>query len=127
MGSEDWRGERDAELRVSLGRLDGWTVASLAGEIDILTAPTLRARLRDLVGDHGRRPRVIIDLGDVTFCDAGGLGALVGAHRVALRRGGTVRLVVPPGRVRRLLRIANPTHELEVHDTLNDAVALGLA
>jgi anti-sigma B factor antagonist len=122
MGSEDRRGERIPKLRVSLGRLDGWTVASLAGEIDILTVPSLRAHLGDLVVDHGARPQVIIDLGDVTFCDALGLSTLIGAHHTAARRGGTVRLVVPEGRVRRFLRITKPTHDLKVHDTLSDAV-----
>ncbi|MCC5474879.1 STAS domain-containing protein [Streptomyces sp. NPDC059680] len=124
MGSEDRWGEGETELRVSLGRLDGWTVASLAGPIDILTAPRLRAHLEDLVADHGGLPQVIIDLGGVTFCDARGLSALVGAHHTAARRGGTVRLVVPPGRVRRVLRIANPTHDLKVHDTVSDATAV---
>ncbi|MFI2200994.1 STAS domain-containing protein [Streptomyces sp. NPDC020192] len=112
-------------MRVSVVRLAGWTIASLAGQIDIFTVPTLRTDLAALVADHGGRPQVIIDLGDVTFCDAHGLGALIGAHQTAIRRGGTVRMVVPKGRVRRLLRIARPTHALEVHETLSDAVAVG--
>ncbi|MFF7357468.1 MULTISPECIES: STAS domain-containing protein [Streptomyces] len=123
MGSDDRRGEQ-TKLRVSLGRQDGWTVASLAGEIDILTVPGLRAHLGDLVAGHGGRPRVIIDLGDVTFCDAHGLSALIGVHHTAARRGGMVRLVVPQGRVRRILRVTRPTHNLQVHDTLNDALAV---
>ncbi|WBO64979.1 STAS domain-containing protein [Streptomyces camelliae] len=123
MSSEDRRGEGVAKLRVSLALLAGWTVASLAGEIDMLTVPGLRAHLAELVADHGGRPHVIIDLGDVTFCDAHGLSALIGAHHMAARRGGAVRLVVPPGRVRRFLRVTNPTHDLRIHDTLVDAVA----
>ena len=122
MGSEDRWGEGDRELRVSLGRLDGWTVASLAGPIDILTAPRLRVHLEYLVADHGGRPRVIVDLGGVTFCDARGLSAFITAHHTAARRGGTVRLVAPPGRVRRVLSIAHPTHDLQVHDTVSEAM-----
>ncbi|MGJ5753705.1 STAS domain-containing protein [Streptomyces puniciscabiei] len=110
---------------MSVDRLDGWTFTSLAGTIDIFTVPGLRTHLGALVADHGGRPQVIIDLGGVTFCDAHGLGALIGAHRTAVRRGGTVRVVVPQGRVRRLLRIARPTHDLELHETLSDAVAVG--
>lgn len=72
---------------MSLDRLDGWTVASLAGEIDILTASRLRAHLAELVVNHGGPPRVIIDLGDVTFCDALGLGVLIGVHHAAARHG----------------------------------------
>lgn len=127
MGGEDRWGEGSAGLRASLGRLDGWTVTRLAGQIDILTAPGLRGHLDDLVADHGGRPRVVIDLGDVTFCDASGLGVLIGAHHAAARRGGAVRLVVPLGQVRTVLRVANPTHDLEMHYTLNDAVTLGPA
>ena len=123
MTSEDRRGEGVAKLRVSLARLDGWIVASLAGEIDMLTVPGLRAHLAELVADHGGRPQVIIDLGGVTFCDVLGLGALIGAHHMAARRGGALRLVVPPGRVRRFLRVTNPTHDLRIHATLVDAAA----
>ncbi|GGV06409.1 hypothetical protein GCM10010260_49970 [Streptomyces filipinensis] len=123
MDSDDRR-EEHTKLRVSLGRHGGWTVASLAGEIDLLTVPGLRARLGDLLADHGGRPRVIIDLGAVTFCDAHGLSALIGVHHTAARRGGTVRLVVPQGRVRTILRITRPTHNLQVHDTLNDALTV---
>ncbi|MEU6775719.1 STAS domain-containing protein [Streptomyces sp. NPDC046759] len=125
MGSEDRWGDGVSKLRVSVGRLDGWTVATLAGEIDISTVPGLRADLGDLVADHGARPRLIIDLGDVTFCDAHGLSALIGAHHTALRRGGTVRVVVPKGRVHRLLGVTRPTHDLEVHRTVSDAVTVG--
>ncbi|MDT0462772.1 STAS domain-containing protein [Streptomyces gibsoniae] len=122
MGSEDRCGVGVPKLTVSVGRLDGWIVASLAGEIDILTVPRLRAHLGDLVADHGGRPQLIVDLGDVTFCDALGLSALIGAHHTAARRGGTLCVVVPEGRVRRFLRLAKPTHDLKVHDTLSDAV-----
>ncbi|MEV6111358.1 STAS domain-containing protein [Streptomyces sp. NPDC052109] len=124
MDRKDRRADGQAELWVSVNRLDGWTVASLAGQIDIFTVPGLRAHLKELVADHGERPQVIVDLGAVTFCDAHGLGALIGAHKSAARRGGAVRVVVPKGRVRRLLHITEPTHDLEVHETLSDAVAV---
>lgn len=123
MGDNGRRGEDNGKLRVSVERVRGWTVARLAGEIDLLTGPGLRTHLVALVADHGGRPRVVIDLGDVTFCDAHGLGVLVGAQRSAVRRGGTVRVVVPEGGVRRMLRVTRPTHDLEVHGTIGDAVA----
>ncbi|MGW7821321.1 STAS domain-containing protein [Streptomyces puniciscabiei] len=125
MDREDRQGDGHGELRVSVDRLDGWTIASLAGQIDIFTVPGLRTHLGTLVADHGGRPQVIIDLGGVTFCDAHGLGALIGAHRTAVRHGGTVRVVVPKGRVHRFLRIARPTHDLQMHETVSDAVAVG--
>ncbi|MEU9476526.1 STAS domain-containing protein [Streptomyces sp. NPDC048191] len=125
MDREDRRGDGHAVLKVSVDRLDGWTIASLAGQIDIFTVPGLRTDLGALVADHGGRPRVIVDLGGVTFCDAHGLGVLINAHQTAVRRGGTVRVVVPQGRVRRLLRIARPTHDLQVHETVRDAVGVG--
>ncbi|MER6070051.1 STAS domain-containing protein [Streptomyces sp. NPDC001817] len=125
MDSANRRGHGNRKLKVSVVRLEGWTVASLTGEIDIFTAPGLRRHLAVLVADHGRLPRLIIDLGAVTFCDAHGLGALIGAHHTAARHGGTMRVVVPEGSMRRLLRIARPTHDLEVHRTLSDAVTVG--
>jgi anti-sigma B factor antagonist len=51
----------------------------IEGEVDVATAPQLRAALNELI-DRGAQ-RIILDLGAVAFVDSSGLGVLVGAFR----------------------------------------------
>ncbi|HEV3228069.1 MAG TPA: STAS domain-containing protein [Solirubrobacteraceae bacterium] len=52
-------------------------VVSVAGEIDLFTAPELKQRLVSLI-DSGQR-HIVIDLSETTFLDSTGLGVLIGA------------------------------------------------
>ncbi|MCQ4082730.1 STAS domain-containing protein [Streptomyces sp. RB6PN25] len=99
----------------------------MAGQIDLATASQLRGYVNDLLADHGKPTQVIVDLTDVSFCDAYGLGMLNAVHRKAQQKGHTVRFVVSPGRVERLFRIMGGTHGLtpSVHNTLAEAIAPG--
>ena len=58
--------------------------------------------LADLVGSD--TARVVLDLHEVTFMDAQGLGSIVDTHRRLLAAGGCVRLVAPSSSVRKILR-----------------------
>lgn len=51
------------------------------GEVDLTTAPTLRAQLRDCI-DRNALP-LVVDLRSVTFCDSQGLNVLVSMKRLA--------------------------------------------
>ncbi len=54
---------------------DNWSM-EVRGEVDLVTAETLRHELSRLDGD-----RVVLDLGHLTFMDCAGIGLLVGAAR----------------------------------------------
>ena len=60
---------------------DGHAVLSVAGELDIATAPRLRGTVGDLMGQGVRH--LEIDLEGCTFIDSTGMGALLWAtHRL---------------------------------------------
>jgi anti-sigma B factor antagonist len=69
------------ELSITVRRTADEAVLSLAGEIDMLTAGRLSTAVTDLLGDPP--PRIVLDLGGVTFCDSQGLGTLVVLSRKA--------------------------------------------
>jgi anti-sigma B factor antagonist len=69
------------ELKISVAREPAEAVVTLVGEIDMLTAPRLASAINDLLADPP--PRVVLDLGGVTFCDSQGLGTLVVLSRKA--------------------------------------------
>ncbi|MGI5165697.1 STAS domain-containing protein [Spirillospora sp. CA-253888] len=76
---------------------------TLHGEIDIASAPDLRARLRTALDSAG--PRAVIDLSGVTFCDVSGLALLVWAHRRAGAAGTDLVLAAPRPQLARLLEV----------------------
>ena len=78
------------EFRIDDEPVDDTThVVSVAGEIDLFTAPEFKQRIGAPI-DAGKT-RVIVDLSEVTFIDSSSLGVLIGAHkRLGLREGGLV-------------------------------------
>jgi anti-sigma B factor antagonist len=91
----------------------GVRVVSVAGELDIATAPELCARL-----DANRltRPRMLVDLTDVDFCDSTGLRALLGAASEVRAHGGRFAIVcAPSGGVARLLEVVGAAEWMAIH------------
>ncbi|WP_433435428.1 STAS domain-containing protein [Nonomuraea sp. CA-141351] len=79
------------------------TTVHLSGDIDIFTSAALRRQLMDTL--HYSTSLLILDLSEVTFCDAGGLGVLVGIQHRARPMGITVALTAPRPFMSRLLHI----------------------
>ena len=80
-----------------------------------------RSRVADLLA--AEKPRVIINLEQVTQVDTSGLTALVTSHLTAAKRGGALKLVNPTGRVRELLGITRLDTMFEVFDSEKQAAA----
>ncbi len=69
------------ELSIAVQRTPGEVVLKLAGEIDMLTVGRLSSIVNEMVADPP--PRIILDMGGITFCDSQGLGTLVVLSRKA--------------------------------------------
>ncbi|MEW2515302.1 STAS domain-containing protein [Streptomyces sp. NPDC046870] len=91
---------------------DGPTVVALRGEIDLLTAPALAARLDALTARP--RPDLVLDLRPTEFIDCAGLGVLCRARNRVLTRGGRLRLVTDSARFLRMLRVTGLAGVFEV-------------
>jgi len=81
---------------------EGVTVVDVGGEVDIETAPRMRAALAAAV-DAGLP--VVVDLGGVTFMDSFGFGVLAAAHERGAQAGTPVLLRAVSQRIRRLLGV----------------------
>ncbi|QOV33742.1 STAS domain-containing protein [Streptomyces ferrugineus] len=101
----------------------GTTVAEPRGEIDLLAAPALMARLDALTADEC--PDLVLDLRAVTFIDCSGLGVLCRTRNRVVARQGALRLVSRSARFLRLLRITGLTGVFEIHPDLPALVRTG--
>ncbi|MEH1130645.1 STAS domain-containing protein [Micromonospora sp. CPCC 206061] len=77
---------------------------AIAGEVDLSTARALRAAIQDVLCDE-RVTELVVDLGQVTFLDCAGIGALVAGYNTAVTRGRSYAVINPRRHVRRVLNI----------------------
>ncbi|MFE1854099.1 STAS domain-containing protein [Streptomyces sp. NPDC059489] len=75
---------------------------TVAGELDVATAPEVRTALHAALADHRK---VVLDLGGLRFFDCAGLSALLAAARAAKANGTELRLCSVPHTLARLLRL----------------------
>ncbi|WP_330278154.1 STAS domain-containing protein [Lentzea sp. NBC_00516] len=98
-------------------RQDGVPVVAVTGEVDIATAPLLRA---ELTVQLAQSPVVlVVDLREVTFFDSSGISALLTAHRQAA----DLRVVADRTPVLRTLRFSGMESVFRVHPTLAEALS----
>lgn len=119
---------RGAELTVTVtGVHDGTLVAAVTGEIDLRTVRALRARLSELghQATAGGGGRLVLDFSGVGFCDAGGLGALVGVRNELRARGGELSLARVRPQQWRLFQITGLDKVFTGYRTVAEAVAAG--
>ncbi|WP_229896009.1 STAS domain-containing protein [Streptomyces cinerochromogenes] len=116
----------DAEHAISAGELsitasvtDGIHVLAAAGEIDHQTGDIL-AHALEVSG--ATRPRVVVDLGHVTFMDSSGINILITAHNTLTEAGGWLRLAQPRPAVRRVLYLVGIDTVIDCHETLTQAL-----
>ena len=103
-------------------RVDDAIVITLSGHVDSATAPRLQQVVLDALDDPGAGP-VVIDMTDVSFLSAAGLGALIGAHRSAERQSEALRVVVDHARpVLRPLQLSGLDQVLTLFHFLDTAL-----
>lgn len=86
----DGQATAPAEVRMPAHRRPGHTIVALHGGLDAAAAPALREHLQGVLRSSGRL--LILDMGEVSFCDEAGLAVLVGVQHRAAALGITVRL-----------------------------------
>ena len=107
----------------SVDRMNGAVVVHLVGELDLYNAPQVRTALLDLCSEQPER--LVVDLAEVDFVDSTALGVLVEA-RTALEHHQSFLLASPGLETHRALTISGLDQHLNVHDTVESALAATL-
>lgn len=77
---------------------------SVAGEIDLYTAPKLHSALTSALTEDSPL-RLVVDMTGVEFCDSTGMNVLLAAHRRAREFGGDLQLAAPRPAIRKVLQV----------------------
>lgn len=122
VSSDKKPGAADDLLRIRAEREPDCVILHVDGEIDYDTASRLGEEAASAV-QTARNPRLVLDLGDVTFCDSTGLAVLVGIWKAVHATGGRLVLARVPQRCRQLLHRTGLAKIFTVRDRLAEAVA----
>ena len=98
---------------------DGVGLVTLAGRLNMVSAPALKAAIDELIG--AGRPRVVVDLSGVSFMDSSGLGALVAGLKPARQAQGDLRIAGANEQVLTVLRLTNLDRVLRPRDSVEEA------
>ncbi|MFF3312985.1 STAS domain-containing protein [Streptomyces sp. NPDC002952] len=118
--SDSGQAEHVGGLSVVTTATDGIRVLMLTGEIDHHTGGQLR---RALDVTDTARPRVVIDMRQVTFMDSSGINILITAYQAVTEAGGWLRLAAPTDSVLRVLQMVGVDDIIDCRPTLRQALA----
>jgi anti-sigma B factor antagonist len=99
---------------------NGLVQVSVSGEVDLYTAPALKAALREAIDEGGRR--VLVDLSDATFIDSTTLGVLIGAVKRLRPDGGELAIACHDPNIRKIFSITLLDRIFEIFPTVDAAV-----
>jgi anti-sigma B factor antagonist len=109
------------EFKVNTAELDGNAfVVTVAGEVDMYTAPALEQALEGVVGLGGTT--VVLDLTEVSFIDSTLLSVLLRYRDRLNNLGGELAIVTDDRRIRRTFEITGLDRIFTIEPRLADAI-----
>lgn len=108
-------------IKVTITKRGDAVVVSPSGEIATHEAPAMRQAIRGAL--DAKPPRVVIDLGAVSYMATAGLATLVEALQIANRNGAKLVLCSLQDRVRTVFEISRLTSVFRIVENVDQAVA----
>ena len=97
------------------------TKSSLAGEVDLYTAPEFKQQLLEVITQDARH--VVVDFSDTTFIDSTTLGVLVGGVKRLRTNDGQLSLVCSDRNITKIFEITGLDRVFTIFPTRADAIA----
>ena len=99
---------------------DGYVI-SLAGEVDLYTAPEFKQQLLEVISQGGKT--VVVDFSDTTFIDSTTLGVLVGGVKRLRSNEGQLALVCADRNITKIFEITGLDRVFTIYPSREEAVA----
>jgi anti-sigma B factor antagonist len=113
--------EYGVDLSLETRHEGGSTIIEVGGEIDVYTAPKLRDKITELVGNGNYH--LVIDMERVDFLDSTGLGVLVGGLKKVRAHDGSMQLICNQERLLKIFRITGLAKVFTIHASQSEALA----
>ncbi len=99
-------------LEIKVTEVEGGSVASLSGEVDVYTASKLKETLYPLA--EQQNTNLIVDLSDVNYIDSTGLGIFIGVLKASEKSSSSLKLKGLNERVKRLFEITGLNEVIDI-------------
>ena len=99
---------------------DSSYVISLAGEVDLYTAPEFKQQLLEVIGQGAKH--VVVDFSDTTFIDSTTLGVLVGGVKRLRTNEGQLSLVCSDRNITKIFEITGLDRVFTIYPTRSEAI-----
>ena len=108
------------QLKLTSKTKDGILIVDCSGRIVFgEESALLRDKIKKAVLETNR---IVLNLGDVSYIDSGGLGTLVALRTTAMNAGGTIKLTNLTKRVGDLLQVTKLLTVFDVYDSEAEAI-----
>jgi anti-sigma B factor antagonist len=101
---------------------DDTYVISLAGEVDLYTAPEFKQQLLEVIAQGAKQ--VVVDFTDTTFIDSTTLGVLVGGVKRLRSNDGQLALVCSDRNITKIFEITGLDRVFAIYPTRDEALEL---
>jgi len=95
-------------------------VISLAGEVDLYTAPEFKQQLLEVITQGAKQ--VVVDFTNTTFIDSTTLGVLVGGIKRLRTNDGELSLVCSDRNITKIFEITGLDRVFSIYDTREQAI-----
>ena len=99
---------------------DNAYVISLAGEVDLYTAPEFKQQLLEVITQGAKQ--VVVDFTNTTFIDSTTLGVLVGGIKRLRTNDGELSLVCSDRNITKIFEITGLDRVFSIYDTREQAI-----
>ncbi|MDQ0092344.1 STAS domain-containing protein [Paeniglutamicibacter psychrophenolicus] len=96
-----------------------YTEVLASGRLNMVSAPTLRAYVGEVVSSGSSR--IVVNLAQTSFMDSSGLGALIGCLKAARQAGGDLRIAAVQPQVKMVLELTSMDRVLTSYSTTEEA------
>jgi len=93
----------------------------LSGEMDIYSSPQVLEEISTL-SERGR-PFIVLDLSALSYLDTAGLGTMIVGAEEVHEAGGSIRFIVPPRSVLKVMRFWKPENGIQIFESVEEALA----
>ena len=110
------------ELRFTETRRDEVLILSVCGEVDMITAPSFRQKLADIMA--AGETKVILDLRETSYIASSGLGAISQAAKDIRVKGGELCLARVHYLSREVMKFFGLMPIVRIYDNIEEAVKI---
>jgi anti-sigma B factor antagonist len=100
---------------------DGWTLLTLHGSLDALTASTLKTEVVAIA--DAKALRVVVDLAELSLIDSTGVGVLISLFKRLRAVDGHVYFAGLKSQPKEIFRLLRLDRSLDIFPSVNEAVA----